>query len=110
MDELLACVGFEWDEGNAEKNWSRHGVTAAECEQTFFNRPLVVADDAGHSRGETRFLVLGQTDVGRRLFIAATIRQDRIRVISARDMSRRERKAYEDASQETVEGHSEVQE
>ena len=110
MKRLEACVAFEWDEGNAEKNWARHRTTVAECEQVFFNRPLVVADNAGHSHGETRFLVLGQSDGGRRLFIAATIRQDRIRVISARDMSRRERKAYEDASQETVAGHSEVHE
>jgi hypothetical protein len=110
MDELLGCVGFEWDEGNADKNLARHGVTRAECEQVVFNRPLVVAEGIGHSQGETRFLALGQTDVGRLLFIAATVREDRIRVISARDMSRQERKAYEDAEKEPVEGHPEVQE
>jgi len=108
MERLLACVGFEWDEGNAGKNLTRHGVTTAECEQVFFNRPLVVTEDVGHSQGEARILALGQTDAGRRLFIAATIRQDRIRVISARDMSRRERKAYQDAEEETAEGHSDV--
>ncbi|MFO7870563.1 MAG: BrnT family toxin [Kiritimatiellia bacterium] len=77
-----------------EKNWSAHQVTPQEAGPVFFNRPLIVADDAKHSRAEKRYLLLGQTDKNRFLFIAFTMRKRRIRIISARDMSRKERKAY----------------
>ncbi len=87
--------GFDWDDGNVEKNWLAHQVTPQEAEQVFFNRPLVVAVDVKHSRSEKRYLVLGQTDEDRPLFIAFTMRKRRIRVISARDMHRKERKVYE---------------
>ena len=87
--------GFEWDEGNVKKNWESHRVTPQEAEQVFFNRPLIVADDAKHSEAERRYYVLGQTDEDRALFVVFTVREERIRVISARDMSRRERKVYQ---------------
>ena len=86
--------GFDWDRGNIEKNWIAHSVTPEETEQVFFNTPLIVADDKNHSRTEKRYFVLGQTDEDRALFVAFTIRQERIRVISARDMNRKERKLY----------------
>ena len=87
--------GFDWDEGNVGKNWESHRVTQQEAEQVFFNRPLIVADDVKHSEAERRYYVLGQTDEDRALFVAFTVREERIRVISARDMSRRERKVYQ---------------
>ena len=87
--------GFEWDDGNVEKNWLSHQVAPQEAEQVFFNCPLIVADDVKHSRSEKRYLVLGQTDEDRPLFIAFTLRKRRIRVISARDMNRKERKVYD---------------
>ncbi|NBF40545.1 MAG: BrnT family toxin [Spirochaetes bacterium] len=87
--------GFEWDEGNVNKNWDSHRVSPHEAEQVFFNHPLIVADDVRHTRIERRYFVLGQTDNNRALFVAFTVRGDRIRVISARDMSRRERKVYQ---------------
>ncbi len=86
--------GFDWGGGNAEKNWKAHQVSPLESEQVFFNRPLLCAPDQPHSRAETRYFVLGQTDEGRELFIAFTLRGKRIRVISAREMSRRERRVY----------------
>jgi uncharacterized DUF497 family protein len=86
--------GFDWDQGNIEKNWLAHAVTPQEAEQVFFNNPLLVADDETHSKTERRFFVLGQTDKNRPLFIAFTLRKRRIRVISARDMNRKERKVY----------------
>lgn len=89
---------FEWDAGNAEKNWLRHQVSQAECEQVFFNLPFVVSEDDLHSHDELRYYALGQTDAGRPLFIVYTLRGEKIRVISARDMTRRERKEYEDAT------------
>ena len=86
--------GFDWSGGNAEKNWERHRVTPLEAEQVYFNRPLITAQDLAHSSSEARYYVLGQTDGGRRLFVVFTLRQQRIRVISARDMSKKERKVY----------------
>jgi uncharacterized DUF497 family protein len=86
--------GFDWSGGNAEKNWERHGVAPLEAEQVFFNTPLLWGDDPRHSSTERRFYALGQADDGRELFIVFTIRGRRLRVVSARDMSRKERKAY----------------
>ena len=86
--------GFDWSGGNAEKNGELHAVSPYESEQAFFNRPLLVADDERHSGREKRWYVLGQTDEGRELFIAFTKRKKSIRVISSRDMSRKERKVY----------------
>ena len=94
LDLVARCVGFQWDEGNLLKNWQKHEVTASECEQLFFNQPLVVAEDEKHSTREARFFGLGQTDAGRLLFIVFTLRGDLIRVISARNMNSKERKVY----------------
>ncbi len=95
MDKLiLNCEGFEWDEGNAEKNWILHRVTRNECEQVFFNEPLIIADDIKHSQSEKRWYIPGQTDSKRFLFIVFTIREKLMRVISARDMNQKERMIY----------------
>ena len=95
-------TGFEWDEGNARKSASKHGVTQAEAEQIFFNAPLLLVPDPRHSQREPRHHALGVTDLGRRLHITFTLRQSGtlIRVISARDMHRKERAAYEQAAQD----------
>lgn len=95
-EELASCTGFDWD-ANVDKNWQRHQVSAAECEQVFFQRPVLVAPDLRHSRDEPRYAALGRTARGRLLAIVFTIRDARIRVISARPMSRRERRIYEQA-------------
>lgn len=100
--QLSACSGFEWDEGNFEKNWLEHKVARPECEQIFFNRPLVVADDEKHSQDEVRYYALGQTDKGRRLFWVFTIRGSLIRVISARDMNRAEKRIYDEKEDSEV--------
>lgn len=92
--DFSSCTGFMWDEGNLLKSWEKHGVSGAECEQVFFNRPLVAAPDAKHSGEEPRFYALGRTDEGRFLFLVFTLQGSLIRVISGRDMSRRERKEY----------------
>ena len=86
--------GFDWDAGNSGKNFLRHGGTDAECEEVFFNEPLVVAPDERHSETERRYYVLGRTNQQRRLFVVLTARGSRIRVISARDMNRNERRLY----------------
>lgn len=91
-------TGFDWDEGNRDKNWIRHQVTTAECEQVFFNQPLLVLPNIRHSQQEIRYYALGQTDAGRKLFVVFTMRGSLLRVISARDMSRKERAIYEQAN------------
>ncbi len=88
------CEGFALDEGNSNKNWHLHEVTDGECEDVFFNLPLIIASDDKHSEKETRFFALGRTDADRWLFIAFTIRNKLIRVISARDMTKREERVY----------------
>ena len=93
--KILACTGFDWDESNLLKNWEKHGVLVSECEQVFFNRPLLAQPDDRPSNVEIRFYVLGQSDTGRLLFVVFTIRDQKLRVISARDMSRKERRSYE---------------
>ena len=90
-------VGFQWDEGNSQKNWRGHHVTQAETEQVFLNRPLLIADDPKHSVREERQFALGRTDAGRRLIVVFTVRGSLLRVISARPMSQRERRAYAEA-------------
>jgi len=84
--------GFEWDEGNSAKNWSRHQVTQAEAEQVFRGRPIAV--EGAHSGAEVRYFALGRTDTGRLLTVVFTLRGSFLRVISARPMSRRERTGY----------------
>jgi len=92
---LLDWEGFDWNEGNLFRNWEKHGVSASECEQVFFNNPLIAGLDEKHSNREPRYYALGITDARRRLFIAFTVRKSLIRVISARDMSRKERKVFD---------------
>ncbi|RLB92663.1 MAG: BrnT family toxin [Deltaproteobacteria bacterium] len=99
MDEpyikrLHDCLGFEWDKGNIDKNWIKHKASSSECEQNFFNRPLLIQDDSLHSESEERYYALGKTDINRFLFVVFTIRNNIIRVISTRDMSRKERRMY----------------
>ena len=97
-EELAICTGFEWDEGNADKNWTMHQVSRSEAEQAFFNRPILIAPDARHSNKESRYAALGKTNGDRRLTLVFTVRGTLLRVISARDMSRRERRIYEKAT------------
>ena len=92
---LSHCKGFEWDEGNINKNWDKHDVTTWECEQIFFNKPLIVKRDSEHSKFENRYYVLGKTNLNRLLFAVFTVRNERIRIISARDMTRLEIERYQ---------------
>ncbi len=87
--------GFDWDKGNKQKNWEKHQVDYTECEQVFFNKPLLLREDPQHSAQEKRYYVLGRSDSHRPLFVVFTIRGDKIRVISARDQSKKEREIYE---------------
>lgn len=98
MIDPKKITGFNWDDGNARKN-EKHGVSMAEAEQVFFNAPLLLLEDGAHSQQEPRLHALGKTDEGRTLHVTFTLRQtgSLIRVISARDMHRKERAIYEQA-------------
>jgi len=100
--DFTIVEGFEWDAGNERKNASKHGVEKAECEQVFFNQPLTVATDEAHSVRESRINALGRTDADRLVHVTFTLRKSGrlIRVISARDMSRKERAVYGKAIEE----------
>lgn len=96
MVDFTKITGFGWDDGNSRKN-EKHGVSQADAEQVFFNDPLLVLADGAHSQSEQPYHALGKTDGGRQLCITFTLRFDhsKIRVISARDMHRKERGIYE---------------
>ena len=100
--ELSRIEGFDWDQGNSQKSLSKHGVAHVACEQIFLNEPLIVAADERHSVVERRFNALGKTAAGRWLHVTFTLRRDGklIRIISARDMSRKEKSEYGKAAQE----------
>ncbi len=95
INEFEQFTGFQWDEGNIDKNLLKHRIQNWECEQIFFNEPLIILDDPKHSVSEKRWAAFGLTDAGRFLAVIFTKRRKLLRVISARDMNRKERKFYE---------------
>lgn len=105
MIDWAQIVGFDWDEGNARKSDEKHDVSQSEAEEIFFNQPLPVLSDAKHSLQEPRFHALGKTNDKRPLHITFTYRASAtdmlIRVISARDMHRKERSAYEQVKKDS---------
>ena len=96
MGDFDAVVGFDWDAGNLGKN-SKHGVDNREAEEVFFNQSLLVTPDDIHSGDEIRWRALGRTDAGRKLTVIFTLRNSGtlLRVISARDMHRKEEVLYD---------------
>lgn len=97
MKTLPKPIAFEWDRGNIDKNFINHSVANKEAEEVFSNQPFAAAEDVKHSSAEERFQALGQTDKGRLLFVSFTIRGEKVRIISARDMNKKEVKVYEKA-------------
>ena len=94
-------IGFDWDEVNSKKNWERHQVSIGESEEVFFNEPFYIFSDEKHSNSESRYYVLGETNKSRYLFIVFTIRKCKIRVISSRDMNKKEKTIYENLKKNT---------
>jgi len=89
------AYGFDWDENNILKNWDQHHVSYWECEEIFFNKPLIIRNDKEHSEAEIRYYALGKTDSNRKIFVAFTMRDTLIRPVSFREMTRKERRIYE---------------
>ena len=97
MEEVIPqSIEFEWDEGNVNKNRLKHAVAQEECEELFFNKPILINEDVKHSLYERRMLALGKTNKDRTLIIAFTIRGKKIRIISARDQNKKERIIYKE--------------
>lgn len=95
MKVLPEPVVFEWNKGNIEKIFNKHGLDIKEIEEIFKNKPIYFFEDEKHSQTELRHGVFGQTNSGRVLSVVFTIREDKIRVITARSISKKERRAYE---------------
>lgn len=93
--KIPSPLSFDWDEHNKDKNWIRHKVSVKESEQVFANHPTLVFKDKKHSQREARYTILGQTNKHRTLAITYTMRNKNIRIISARDMNRKEKEVYE---------------
>ena len=94
---LSKVVTFEWDKGNIDKNLKKHDVPNQEAEEVFFNKPIVFSEDKKHSTTEKRYMIWGKTNKNRVLTIFFTIRNNKVGVISARDMHKKERSEYEKA-------------
>lgn len=95
MRLLPGAIQFDWDRGNINKNIARHKIKNEEAEEVFVNQPAVLLTDKKHSQTESRLMILGKTDKKRLLSIIFTQRGKRVRIISARPMSRKERRLYE---------------
>ncbi|MBU4369783.1 BrnT family toxin [Patescibacteria group bacterium] len=95
MNILEKAVKFEWDKANRNKNFVKHGVTDGECEEVFFDSNKKTLKDIYHSNKESRYILIGQTKLHRLLFIVFTIRKNKIRVISARDLNKKEKQLHE---------------
>lgn len=95
MLNLIEFSGFDWDDGNMRKSWLKHQVFNSECEEVFFNHPLLLLSDQKHSQSERRIHALGHTNYNRLLFVAFTLRGDLVRIISARPMNKKEKIIYE---------------
>jgi len=93
---LSAPIQFEWNKGNIDKNFIKHSVSNTECEEIFFDKNKIILKDLLHSGKELRFVILGKTKKGRLLFSIFTLRKNKIRIISSRDINKKEIKLYEE--------------
>lgn len=95
MVDLRKIVGFEWDEWNIDKSYKKHGITPNEAEEVFLDEDILVLEDTKHSKQEERFEAIGKIIKGSILFLAFTVRGDKVRIISARTANKKERRRYE---------------
>lgn len=96
MFDLSKITGFEWDKGNLDKNYQKHGITPNVAEEVFLDPEQLIFEDDKHSQKEERFTIIGKIIKGSVLFLSFTIRKNKIRIISARKANTRERRKYEE--------------
>src|SRR6266511_946782 len=94
IEEIKEPIEFEWDKGNSNKNWDKHSVTQQEAEQPFFDEHKLITRDIAHSQTEQRFIMLGKTKESRLLYVVYTIRKGKIRIISARDITKKKEVSF----------------
>lgn len=97
----IKILGFDWNKGNQDKNWQKHKVNKEEAEEIFYNEPVFIFKDVKHSVKEERFVAYGISDQGRGLTVVFSLREKKIRIISARDQSRKERRIHEKTESDT---------
>lgn len=95
MIDVKKIAGFEWDEGNVDKSYKKHGITPNETEEVFLDKDILLLEDIKHSKQEERYVAIGKIIKGDILFVAFTVRKDNIRIISARKVNKKERRLYE---------------
>ena len=95
MKKSSGAIGFNWDTGNQDKNWKKHRVSDEECEEVFFDPNKKILKDPPHSTSEQRYILIGQTKLKRLLFVVFALRKNKVRIISARDLNKREKHLYE---------------
>lgn len=88
--------GFEWDENKAQQNLAKHDVSFVEAATVFLDSLSVTVDDPDHSQSEQRYIIIGYSNRGRLLVVVHVDRGDNIRIISARQATRYERRIYEE--------------
>ncbi len=93
--DIESISGFDWDDGNIYKNRDKHRLDYKNIEEVFFNELLLIVEDFLHSYSEYRCVAFGKDNKNRKIMVVFTVRENLIRVISARDMTKKERKFYE---------------
>lgn len=96
MFDLGSVKEFEWDEGNTDKSYQKHGITQKESEELFIDENILFLEDVKHSQKEKRFIAIGKTILGKILFAVFTVRKSKMRIISVRLANKKERKQYND--------------
>lgn len=94
--DLSKITGFEWDKGNLDKSYKKHGITHKEAEELFLDENVFLVEDIKHSQKEERFIAIGNTNQKGFLFSGFRVRNNKIRIVSARKANKKERRRYED--------------
>ena len=93
--DIESLIGFDWDDGNIYKNENKHGLNYKTIEEVFFNEPILIVEDFKHSENECRCVAFGYDNQNRKIMVVFTTRENLIRVISAREMTKKEKSFYE---------------
>ena len=94
--DLSKITGFEWNKGNIDKSYQKHGISIKEAEEAFLDKYVVLQEDIKHSEKEKRFIAISKTSQNKTLFSIFTIRDNKIRIISTRKANKKERRLYEE--------------